>query len=66
MSEIEPVVPIGVTTLTVVVPTTRVQVALTLVDVELLTAQESLRFPKVMPVAPARFVPVSVSETPVP
>lgn len=49
-----------------VVPTTRVQVALTLVDDELLTVQESPVLPRVMPVAPARFVPVSVSETPVP
>ncbi len=66
MSETELVVPIGVVTVIVVVPATRVQVALTVVDVDALTAHVSLVLPKVTAVAPARFVPASVSRTPVP
>lgn len=53
-------------TVTVSLPAVRVHVALTVVDVDALTVQELPAPDMVTPVAPARFVPVSVSRTPVP
>jgi hypothetical protein len=60
------VVPIGVVTLTVSLPAVRVQVAFAVVDVDALTVQELPVPDTVTAVAPVRFVPVSVSRTPVP
>jgi hypothetical protein len=60
------VIPIGVVTVTVKEPTDRVQVAFTVVDVDALTVQVLLVPDTVTAAAPIRFVPVSVSRTPVP
>lgn len=60
------VVPIGVVALTFLVPAVSVQVALTVLDVEPETTQLFPAPETVTPVAPARFVPLSASMTPVP
>jgi hypothetical protein len=58
--------PIGVVTLTFLVPAVRVQVALTVVEVDPVTVQLFLVPDTVTAVAPARFAPERVSTTPVP
>lgn len=63
---IVPVAPIGVVTLTVSAPAVRVQVVFTVVDVDALTVHELPVPDTVTAVAPARFVPVSVSRIPAP
>ena len=61
-----PVVPLGVVTLTVLVPAVNVQVVLTVVAVDPMTVQVFPVPDTVTAVAPARFVPLSVNRTPVP